>query len=105
MRSTAESPVATRLPWTAIAWFGVLLTASYAPVFVHLVRQWNNDPDMSHGFFVPLVSAFMIWQRREEIAIIKPQPNWWGLALVLYGTAQLFLATWALNCFWSARHS
>jgi exosortase len=99
MISTAESPVATRLPWTKIAWFGALLTASYAGVFTHLVRQWDHDPDMSHGFFVPLVSAFLIWQRRAEIAAIKPRPTWWGLALVLYGTAQLYLATLGAELF------
>jgi exosortase len=99
MISTAESPVTTRLPWTKIAWFGALLTASYAGVFVHLVRQWDHDPDMSHGFFVPLVSAFIIWQRRAEIALINPRPTWWGLALVLYGTAQLYLATLGAELF------
>jgi exosortase len=99
MISTAESPVETRLPWTKIAWFSALLTASYAGVFVHLVRQWDHDPDMSHGFFVPLVSAFIIWQRRAEIALIKPRPTWWGLALVLYGTAQLYLATLGAELF------
>jgi exosortase len=99
MISTVESPVATRLPWTKIAWFGVLLTASYAGVFAHLVRQWDHDPDMSHGFFVPLVSAFIIWQRRAEITAIKPQPNWWGFALVLYGTAQLYVATLGAELF------
>lgn len=99
MTSTVESPAATRLPWTKIAWFGALLTASYAGVFAHLVRQWDRDPDMSHGFFVPLVSAFIIWQRRAEISAIKPQPTWWGLVLVLYGTAQLYLATLGAELF------
>lgn len=99
MTSTVESPAATKLPWMKIAWFGALLTASYAAVFEHLVRQWDHDPDMSHGFFVPLVSAFIIWQRRSEIAAIKPRPNWWGLALVLYGTAQLYLATLGAELF------
>jgi exosortase len=99
MISTVESPAATRLPWTKIAWFGALLTASYAGVFAHLVRQWDRDPDMSHGFFVPLVSAFIVWQRRAEIAAIQPRPTWWGLALVLYGTAQLYLATLGAELF------
>jgi hypothetical protein len=83
MMSTVESPVTTRLQGTAIAWFGVFLTAFYAPVVVHLVRPWNNDPDMRHRFFVAGVSVFMICQRREEIAVTKPQPNWGGLAFVL----------------------
>jgi exosortase len=99
MTSMVEMPAATKLPWTKIAWFGALLALSYAPVLAHLVRQWNNDPDMSHGFFVPLVFALIIWQRREELAAIKPRPNWWGLVLVLYGTAQLYIATLGAELF------
>ena len=99
MTSTVEMRAAPKLPWTKIAWFGALLALSYAPVVAHLVRQWNNDPDMSHGFFVPLVFALIIWQRREELAAIKPRPSWWGLILVLYGTAQLFIATLGAELF------
>ena len=83
----------TQLPWEQIAWFGVLALACYAPVLSRLVLQWSTDDDMSHGFFVPLISAFIVWQRREELMAIKPRPNWWGLAVVLYGAIQLLLAT------------
>jgi exosortase len=87
------------LPWTGIAWFGVLLVACYAPVLKALVRQWNNDPDMGHGFFVPLIAGFIIWQRREELAAIQPEPNWWGLVVVAWGGLQLMLATLGAELF------
>jgi exosortase len=87
------------LPWTGIAWFGVLLVACYAPVLKALVRQWNNDPDMGHGFFVPLIAGFIIWQRREELAAIQPEPNWWGLLVVAWGGLQLMLATLGAELF------
>jgi exosortase len=76
-----------------------LLLASYAPIFARLVHQWDNDPDMSHGFFVPFVSAFLVWQRRHELMALKPRPNWWGLVVVLYGTAQLYVATLGAELF------
>jgi exosortase len=82
-----------QLPWTQIAWFGALALACYAPVLARLARQWSTDDNMSHGFFVPLVAGFIVWQRREELMAIKPRPNWWGLAVVLYGALQLLLAT------------
>ena len=99
MTPAIETPRTTRLPWLKIGWFGALLLASYLPIFVRLVRQWNNDPDMSHGFFVPLISAFVIWQRREELLALKTRPNWWGLVLVLYGTFQLYVATLGAELF------
>jgi exosortase len=88
-----------RLPWVAWAWFGALLLLSYAPVLWRLVRQWDSDPDMGHGFFVPLVVGFIVWQKRAELLALQPAPNWWGLAVVLYGGLQLWIATLGAELF------
>lgn len=88
-----------RLPWAAWVWFGALLLASYAPVLWRLVQQWDSDPDMGHGFFVPLVAGFIVWQKRAELAALPPAPNWWGLAVVLYGGLQLGIATLGAELF------
>ena len=84
MTPVLETPSKNSLPWTGIAWFGVLLLAVYAPVLKNLIRQWNNDPDMGHGFFVPAVVAYIIWQTREELWAIKPEPNMWGLLVIAW---------------------
>jgi exosortase len=99
---TPATPVEKRpatLPWTAILWFGVLLVACYAPVLARLVRQWATDGDMGHGFFVPLVAGYIVWQRREQLANAVPSPNWWGLIIVAWGAAQLYLATLGAELF------
>jgi len=70
--------------------FGLLLVC-YAPLMVGLVRQWASDEDMSHGFFVLPVVAYIIWRRRRELAAIEPQPNWWGLAIAVLGAVQMLL--------------
>ena len=98
--STAETDQrATRVSWFVLAWLGALLLASYAPVLWRLVRQWDEDPDMGHGFFVPVVAAFIVWQKRRELLALTPSPNWWGLAIVLYGTLQLYVATLGAELF------
>ena len=88
-----------RLPWVAWAWFGALLLLSYAPVLWRLVRQWDSDPDMGHGFFVPLVVGYIVWQKRAELLALEPAPNWWGLAVVIYGGLQLWIATLGAELF------
>jgi exosortase len=88
-----------RLPWGAWAWFGALLLLSYAPVLWLLVRQWDSDPDMGHGFFVPLVAGFVVWQKRDQLLALKPSPDWWGLAVVLYAGLQLWIATLGAELF------
>jgi exosortase len=97
---TSPSEHAPRaLPWGALAWFAVLVAVCYVPVLRHLLRQWYNDPDMGHAFFVPLVAGYIIWQRRDELAAYKPQPDWRGLILVGWGAIQLILATLGTELF------
>jgi exosortase len=80
-------------------WFAALLALCYAPVLAHLVHQWMTDDDMGHGFFVPVIAGFIAWQRRDELAAVKPEPSWWGLAVILWGAAQLYLATLGAELF------
>jgi exosortase len=88
-----------RLPWTTIAWFSILLIVCYAPVLSHLVWQWAHDDDMGHGFFVPIVSAYLVWQRRAELSAVKPSPNSWGLVLVIFGALQMMLGVLSAQIF------
>jgi len=90
---------ATRVSWFVLAWLGALLLFSYAPVLWRLVQQWDSDPDMGHGFFVPVVAGFIVWQNRHELLLLTPSPNWWGLAIVLYGALQLYIATLGAELF------
>jgi exosortase len=99
MTPVLETPRKSQLPWGTIAFFGLLLVVGYAPVLRHLIRQWNNDADMGHGFFVPVIAGFIVWQRREELMAVKIRPSWWGLLLVVWGGIQLTVATLGTELF------
>jgi len=83
----------------AATWFGILLIACYAPLLAGLVRQWSTDQDMSHGFFILPVVAFVVWKRRKELAAIKPAVNWWGFSVAILGAVQMLLGTLAAQVF------
>src|SRR3984957_7006018 len=85
--------------WAALGWVAVLLGACYAPVLVSLVRQWSDDPDMGHGFFVPVIAAAIAWHKRDQIAGKLPKPNWWGLAIMVWAGFQLYIATLGAELF------
>ncbi len=91
--------VPTLFPWAGVIWFAALLFASYAPVLIRLVRQWATDEDMGHGFFVPLVAAYILWKRRSDLLDTKPVRNWWGLAIIGWGALQLYVATLGAELF------
>lgn len=65
---------------TALA---VLIGLLYTNIFVLLVKDWWTDSNFSHGFFVPAFSAFVIWQKRRELASVPINPSWAGLGLVV----------------------
>ena len=44
-----------------------LLTLLYLPALADLVADWYNDANYSHGFLAPLISAYLIWNKRAEL--------------------------------------
>ena len=91
----------TKLPWMMIAWVSALIVISYAPILFALVKQWYEDEDMGHGFFVPVIAGYIIWQERERLLAIETKPNWWGFAVLAWAGFQLYIATMGAELFLS----
>jgi exosortase len=101
MTPAVEQTPRVAVPWTRLAVFGALVLICYAPILRRLAIQWMSDPDVGHGFFVPLVSGYIIWQRREQLRVLKPQPNPWGLLVVAWGGLQMMLGVLGTDLFTS----
>jgi exosortase len=100
---TAPAPAAGQrlTPWWQIAVLAGLLLWLYVLTLTHLVGQWWSDPNFSHGFFVPLFSAFVIWQERSHLIRLTPQPSWWGLFFIGFGLCMLILGQLGAELFLS----
>jgi exosortase len=90
---------AYEVPWISLAWFFGLLIVCYGPVLLRLVDQWNNDEDMGHGFFVPVIAGYIAWQKKEELLSAKLKPNAWGLVVLLLAACQLYIGTLGAELF------
>ena len=68
-----------------------LLTVSFSflfyPVIAHMVKDWTTNDNYSHGFLVPIIAVFMIWQKREKIIGLNTQPSILGLVILACGMA------------------
>jgi exosortase len=100
--SSAPVP-AVRLPllWWQIAGIAAILLWLYYPTLTRLVTQWWSDPNFSHGFFVPLFSAFVIWQERSRLASLSLHPSWWGLLFLGAGLCLLIVGQLGAELFLS----
>jgi exosortase len=94
-----DAKVSSPFSWKTIAWVSILLAVCYAPVLYKLAAQWYNDEDMGHGFFVPVIAAYIAWQKRDKIAGLLPRPNWWGLAIMIWAGLQLYIGTLGAELF------
>jgi exosortase len=61
------------------------VVAVYAPIFPPLVQEWATFPSLSHGFAIPLIAAYLVWTRRENLASLSSHPAWSGLPLTIAG--------------------
>jgi exosortase len=90
---------ALKTNWWPALWVTLLFLASYAVVLGRLAKQWLTDSDMSHGIFVPMLVAYIVWEKRHELAGAKPTHNVFGLLLMLIGAALLCVGPPTLDTF------
>ncbi len=72
-----------------------LLALLFSSTFAWLVYNWINNSYYSHGFLVPLISAFFLWRRRDAFARHNRESNALGLvALAISLVAFLIAQVW-----------
>lgn len=78
-------PVRIQVPrswWLGGALIGAALLWSFAEPFQFLVGRWRAEPDYSHGFLVPVFSAYLLWHRRAMMQVATVTGSLWGLAFI-----------------------
>ena len=75
------SPVMLAL---AVAACGVLIIPFY-DALSYMVWDWSNKEEYSHGFLLPFISIFLIYQRRNELMKQEFNGSWLGVILTLVG--------------------
>ena len=68
----------------------LLFAAVYSQTFASLVSMWGGSDDYTHGFLVPLISAYIIWRKGGLLLETRAQPA------IAFGTFIMLLAGAAL---------
>ena len=77
----------------------VILFAIYLPTLYDLVGDWYHDSNYSHGFLVPLVSVYLLWQKREELKKTPAMIDPLGMIFVVFGLLLFILGNGAAEYF------
>jgi exosortase len=99
--ATREDRLSVSLPKWQGSLLLLLLAWLYGSILARLFAQWLNDPNFSHGVFVPFFVLFVLWQDRKRLMQIEPAPSWAGLALIVVGLLMLILGVLGAELFFS----
>jgi len=61
----------------------ILLMFAFQGGIDNLLLRWGEQEEYSHGYLIPLVSAYLIWQRRDLLRSIEFRPSWIPVGLVV----------------------
>lgn len=62
-----------------------LTSWAFYPQLVALASRWLQDPQYSHGFFVPVLAVMIGWHRQDNVAATSTRPSSTGLGFVAVG--------------------
>ncbi len=99
-KADAVAPVQLFPRWQPLP-LAALIAYLYYGIVWRLVQDWLNDPNFSHGFIVPLFSAFLLWQKRAQLSAIPPRPSWFGLVVIAGAMGMLLVGIFGAELFLS----
>lgn len=73
----------------------------YHAIVMRMVGDWSFDPNYSHGFLVPCLSAWFAWRRWPQLREAGVTPSLWGLPLLGLGLVLLLFGSVTLELFTS----
>lgn len=68
-----------------VALLAIVFFILYSHTIIKLVGDWSSDPNFSHGFLIPIIAAYMIWNKKGELSEIGTSKNNWGLIFIFFG--------------------
>jgi exosortase len=85
--------VTSPLSWLALGVAAVAALGLYAPVVAGMAADWSEFPSLSHGFAVPLISAYLLWRRRQLLAQAPFESSTVGLPVILVALGMLVIGS------------
>ena len=72
----------TPAQWALIALAGAAGIAAFLPGLRFMVQNWEQVEEYSYGYFIPLISAFLVWQKSDQLRALDLRGSWSGLVLI-----------------------
>lgn len=72
--------------------FGLIIAfVAYFGGLSDLVTRWNKQEEYGHGYFIPLITLWFLWVRKDALIASIGASSWTGPALIAIGSIGLLL--------------
>ena len=87
VRSIEFPGTAATRAWIFVFLAALLAAIGFSGALFELVKRWATQEEYSHGFLIPLVTAWLLWTRRDALLASVGRPAWSGAVLMLLAMA------------------
>ena len=68
-----------------------LLVFIYQEGLLYMVEMWDAKEEYGHGYIIPFITMFLIWQKSDKLETMVFKGSWFGLVLVLLGLILFYM--------------
>jgi exosortase D (VPLPA-CTERM-specific) len=65
----------------------------YWDVFSRLIEIWDTTEEYGHGFIIPVITLYFIWEKRALILSYPIKGSWLGLFFIIFALLGYFVGT------------
>ncbi len=89
-----SSPFVWKNPAALLVLLGVsalLIGFAFLDTIQDMVHRWDAKEEYGYGYIIPFITLFLIWQRKDQLAVTEFKSSVMGMVLVLLGGLLFFL--------------
>ena len=69
--------------------FGLIIV--YYDSLSYMVEMWDKREEYGHGYIIPAITAFLIWQKKDLLENIEFTGSWTGALILLIGVILFYM--------------
>lgn len=62
-----------------------LLTWAAYPSLLNMIQRWDNSEEYGYGYMIPVITLFLIWQRKDKLELLPFTGSWLGVLALAGG--------------------
>ncbi|NOT85615.1 MAG: exosortase [Methylococcaceae bacterium] len=72
------------LLYLSLGVIGIFLALLFQQALILFLKEWSRE-EYSHGYLIPLISLWLVWENRVALANLTGTGSWSGLLVILLG--------------------